>query len=206
MASVCVGDGLKVVGGQLVPDVAEACNVPGTGVTVNSGGQIDYVVPTLVRRTPASYFQTSSASGFGYDASSAKMVHFSTEHDSAGGILDVQSDGSIDVLCDGVYALAITGGPTVSTSRPDIQMYGGWSRMWRNGTVIMSQGMVERNSYTGTDFDGPEINCSTVYPLDAGDSLTFEIVAVVEATGIPVYFNRPINIVSIARLGSIREP
>lgn len=209
MPGVCVGCGLKVTGGLLEIEGGGACGQADVGVICTEEGGLDYNIPLMGRRVVGGVsLDTAYVSSAGYNAAVLLPNHFSTTHDSASGVMEVNGTGGIEILCPGVYTIHLTGGPTNEVAETN-RMLGGRVRLFRNGTIVASSGMIAYDDpsidYTSASgVDGPEWSCSTVQPLVAGQVITWEVVAVTDVDNATILWPVSVNAITIARLGSSR--
>jgi hypothetical protein len=211
MPGVCVGCGLRVIGGALHIEGGGACGEEDLGVLCSDEGGLDLVTPMLGLRVDGGLQrETAFIPSAGFDGVVISGAEFHLTHDSGSGVLEHQSGGAIEIMCEGVYTMFLTGGSQISEAdAPSKRHLGGRVRLLRNGIIIASEGVIayddasiDFTSFSG--IDGPEWSCGTVQPLSAGQLITWEVVTVTNDPGATILYPQVVNSLTIARLGRLR--
>lgn len=209
MAVTCVGCGLEVVGGRLKVQEGGVCGQPDLGIICDADdGHLDIAHPVVTLNTVDNVHGESDTlpvtllSGV-----QVRPEHFSVSYDGADGVLSFDPDVGLGVLCEGLYSVHLTIGPTTDGTG---RLIGGRARVYVNGTdILSSSGFIEYGEPTNSlasasGNDGPEWSCSSIEPLFVGNVLTWEGLAITSANGIDVQYPETVNRITVARLGRLR--
>lgn len=207
MATVCVGCGLDVISGILQVKQGGVGDQNDVGMLCDVNGNLEWVVPMITRRMPSTEKTSIAASGINW--AQCTSFDFAAENNTAAGILNIQLDGSIEVLVQGIYMLAITGAVIKRADETD-HLIGGRARIYQGSTVIGSDGWaaydpdVDFSPTTGSPTspgDGPEWSCSVIKPLEAGQIIEWEVMGQTSAANVTMFLS---GLFTIARIGAVR--
>jgi hypothetical protein len=213
MATVCVGCGLEVVGGLLQVQEGGVAGEADLGIVCRDD-HLDWTLPMIARQTTTTLPYTTATSVATGLVNLAAITNnsFGPIYGYGDGVFTIEADGSVTVQEDGIYYMSLTGAPIKRADETD-KMTGGRARIYQGGTILASSAAVtyspevDMSPTTGDPSsagDGPEFNCSVVWPLMAGDGITWEVNGQTDVVGVTVKFPGEANIFTMTRLGAIR--